>query len=121
VRRGLETFYETEVDFERCREHLRHSEPLEATGPATHDEVAVIGRSMWRQSVRGGDRRSDSRYLYRALRTDPRKLPLALADACARHHFITYTKETVVPTLRTQLAHATTAGERRRAAGGSIA
>lgn len=56
--RVLETLYEPEIYFERCREHLRHFEPPEATGPVTRDELAVIGRSMWRQGVRGDYRRS---------------------------------------------------------------
>ena len=36
----------------------------------------------------------------------PRKLPLAIAQACASHHFITYTRETVIPHLRAELQEA---------------
>jgi radical SAM superfamily enzyme YgiQ (UPF0313 family) len=103
--RVLETLYDPEEYFERCREHLRHYEP--APGPAAPprgEDLAVVARSLWRQGVRGPYRSAYWRFLAWALRRAPRKLPLALAQACAGHHFLTYTRETAVPRLRRELA-----------------
>jgi radical SAM superfamily enzyme YgiQ (UPF0313 family) len=97
----LERLYEPETYFARCLEHLRHFEPAPGLArPAAWDELPVVARSLWRQGVRGGYRRAYWRFLARVLRRHPRKLPLALAQACAGHHFLRYTDETVLPALR---------------------
>jgi radical SAM superfamily enzyme YgiQ (UPF0313 family) len=99
--RVLETLYDPEVYFERCREHLRHWEPAPGPPGATRlADLAVVARSLWLQGVRGPYRGAYWRFLGWVARRFPRKLPLALAQCCAGHHFITYTRETVVPALR---------------------
>jgi len=101
--RVLETLFAPATYFERCREHLRHFEPApELARAATLADLAVVGRSLWRQGVRGSYRSAYWRFLASALRMGTRKLPLAIAQACAGHHFITYARETVAPRL---LAH----------------
>jgi hypothetical protein len=105
--RVLEALYDPTRYFARCHEHLRHFEP--APGPAarpTAEDVAVVARSLWQQGVRGRYRGSYWRFLARVLRESPHKLPLALAQACAGHHFITYTRETAAPGLRRAAAAA---------------
>ena len=60
-------------------------------------------RSVWHQGMRGSYRGTYFRFLGWTLRHHPRKLALALAQACAGHHFLTYTRDTVVPRLRARL------------------
>ena len=104
--RVLETLFEPETYFERCREHLRHWEPAPGLArEASAGDLAAVARSLWRQGVRGPYRRAYLRFLVGVLRSAPRKLPLAIAQACAGHHFITYTRETVAPRLRARLRH----------------
>jgi radical SAM superfamily enzyme YgiQ (UPF0313 family) len=102
--RVLETLFEPETYFERCREHLRHWEPAPGLArEATAADLAAVARSLWRQGVQGRYRRAYWRFLAGVLLGAPRKLPLAIAQACAGHHFITYTRETVAPRLRARL------------------
>jgi hypothetical protein len=99
--RVLETLYQPEMYFERCREHLRHWEPAPGLPAMTGlADLAVVARSLWRQGVRGPYRGAYWRFLAWVARRFPRKLPLALAQCCGGHHFITYTHETAVPALR---------------------
>jgi radical SAM superfamily enzyme YgiQ (UPF0313 family) len=104
--RVLETLYDPEVYFERCREHLRHFAPPPGLAPVTREEVAVVLRALWRQGARGPYRRTYWRFLAWTLSHHPRKLPLALAQACAGQHFIGYTRDTVAPDLRRRLGAA---------------
>ena len=98
--RVLETLYDPAVYFARCREHLRHFEPPRALAPITWSEVAVVLRSLLTQGLRSRYRAHYWGFLAGVLRDDRRKLPLALAQACAGHHFILYTRETAVPAVR---------------------
>ncbi len=103
--RVLETLYAPEVYFERCREHLRHwVAPKHGIRAANLDELPVVGRSLWTQGIRGSYRAAYWKFLAWVLLRHPTKFPLAFAQACAGHHFITYTRETVVPALRTERA-----------------
>ena len=102
--RVLESLYDPEAYFDRCREHLLHWEAAPGQArPASRDEISVVWRSLRRQGLGGRYRREYWRFLAWVLRRHPRKLPLAIAQACAGHHFITYTRETAVPALRAQL------------------
>ena len=90
--------------FERCREHLRYWE--EAPGlkvPAGLRDLLVVWRSVHIQGVRGPYRAAYWRFLAWVLWNHPRKLNLALAQTCAGHHFITYTRDTVSAALRKRL------------------
>jgi radical SAM superfamily enzyme YgiQ (UPF0313 family) len=102
--RVLEALFEPGAYFARCREHLRHWEAAPGLArEATAEDLATVARSLWRQGVRGPYRNAYWAFLAWVLRRAPRKLPLALAQACAGHHFITYTRETVAPRLRARL------------------
>jgi radical SAM superfamily enzyme YgiQ (UPF0313 family) len=102
--RVLEALFAPEPYFARCREHLCHWQPAPGlVRPATLDELSVVWRSLWRQGVRGRYRRAYWRFLVWVLRHAPAKLSLAFAQACAGHHFITYTQATVVPAMRAHL------------------
>ncbi len=102
--RVLERLYEPDAYFARCREHLQHWERAPGlVQTAAPEEILVVLRAIWRVGVRGRYRRTWWGFLAWAARHHPRKLPLALAQACAGHHFITYTRDTVAPRLRGQL------------------
>jgi radical SAM superfamily enzyme YgiQ (UPF0313 family) len=102
--RVLEALFAPEAYFERCREHLRHFEPAPGLArAATLADLAAVARSLWRQGVRGSYRLAYWRFLASVLFGAPRRLPLAIAQACAGHHFVTYTRETVAPRLRARL------------------
>jgi hypothetical protein len=64
----------------------------------------VLWRSIRAQGLAGSYRRAYWRFLAWVLRHYPNKLSLAVAQACAGHHFITYTRDAVVPALRAELA-----------------
>ena len=106
--RVLETLYDPATYFERCREHLRHYRPAPGLArPAALSELPIVFRSLWRQGVRGSYRRDYWGFLTWALRRHPRKLAVALAQACAGHHFIVYTRSTVAPRLRRRVGRET--------------
>ncbi|MGH9796884.1 MAG: B12-binding domain-containing radical SAM protein [Candidatus Polarisedimenticolia bacterium] len=99
-RRVLETVYEPETYFRRCRENLARWKP--APG-APRSLVARDLASAWRairgQGIGGTYRRAYWRFLRWVLRHHPEKLGRALAQAAAGHHYITYTRRVVIPAL----------------------
>jgi hypothetical protein len=105
--RVLETLYDPGAYFERCREHLRHFEPPGGPHVPTPGALGVVARSLFAQGARGTYRREYWRFLSWVLRHQPRKLALAIAQACAGHHFVTYTREAALPALCAALAGAT--------------
>ena len=97
----LEALYRPDAYFERCRAHLRDWTPPRAGARrSTWAERAVVLRSIAAQGVRSSYRGAYWRFLGWVLAHHREKLALALAQACAGHHFITYTRETVLPRLR---------------------
>lgn len=102
-RRVLETVYAPDVYFERCREHLRHFKSPGGSPSVTLEDLRVVARSLWRQGVRSRYRRHYWRFLAWVLLREPDKLALALSQACAGHHFILYTRDTVAPALEREL------------------
>jgi len=105
--RVLEALFSPDAYFERCREHLRHWRAAATLERATTiEDLRVVARSLWRQGIRGSYRRAYWRFLTWVVRHDRRKLALAFAQACAGHHFITYTHETVLPDMRSHLERA---------------
>jgi radical SAM superfamily enzyme YgiQ (UPF0313 family) len=105
--RVLETLYDPEVYFARCREHLREWRMPETPAvPTSFEDFLVLWRSLWTQGVKAPYRSAYWRFLLWTLRRHPSKLPWAVAQACAGHHFITYTRETAVPRLRSSRATA---------------
>jgi radical SAM superfamily enzyme YgiQ (UPF0313 family) len=103
--RVMETLYHPEIYFERCREHLRHwRSSAGLAGRTGLGDLPVLWRSIRAQGLAGSYRRAYWRFLAWVLRHHPNKLSLAVAQACAGHHFITYTRDAVVPALRAELA-----------------
>ncbi|MCZ6690841.1 MAG: B12-binding domain-containing radical SAM protein [Planctomycetota bacterium] len=100
-RRVLETLYDPSVFFDRCREYLRwYRTPSEVTRPKEAQDVRAVLRAMVAQGLRSPYRREYWRFLRWVLFHCPRQMGRALALAAAGHHYITYTRESVVPGLR---------------------
>lgn len=104
-RRVLETLYDPEVFFARCREYLRRWKPLpNVSRPIEMHDVAAGLRAMAKQGFRTSYRKAFWRFIGWVLMHCPKKFPRALALAACGHHYITYTQEVVVPGLREQEA-----------------
>jgi hypothetical protein len=59
-------------------------------------------RAVWAQGIRAPYRRAYWRFIRWTIRYHPAKLGRAIAQAAAGHHYITYTKNVVVPALEHQ-------------------
>jgi hypothetical protein len=64
----------------------------------------VALRALWAQGVDGSYRRAYWKFLRWVLQHHPAKLPRAIPQAAAGHHYITYTREVVSPMLARQAA-----------------
>jgi hypothetical protein len=103
-RRVLERLYEPESYFERCRENLARWTRSSATGRSyTRGELMAAARSLVLQGGSAEYKRAYRRFLAWVLRHHPRKIGRALAQAVVGHHYITYTRETVIPGLEAEL------------------
>jgi radical SAM superfamily enzyme YgiQ (UPF0313 family) len=104
-RRVLETLYDPDVFFERCRESLLRWRPAEASRrlPPLRDVIAGL-RSIRAQGIDGPYRRAYWRFISWVVRNRPSRLPRALAQAACGHHYITYTRDVVIPGLERTLA-----------------
>jgi radical SAM superfamily enzyme YgiQ (UPF0313 family) len=99
-RRVLETLYHPEAFFRRCRENLARWKPVAgAVRPVIARDLASAWRAVRGQGIRGGYRGAYWRFLRWVLRNHPEKIGRALAQAAAGHHYITYTRRTVIPAL----------------------
>ena len=103
-RRVLETLYHPEVFFQRCRENLARWNPVPgSTRPISPRDLACAWRAVLGQGVTGSYQRAYWRFLHWVLRHHPAKLGRAIAQAAAGHHYITYTRDVVVPALTSKL------------------
>jgi hypothetical protein len=99
-RRVLETLYHPEVFFQRCRENIaRWTPPKGAVRPMSLRDLPAGLRAVWGQGVTGRYRKAYWQFLEWVLRHHPDKIRRALAQAAAGHHYISYTRNTVVPAL----------------------
>lgn len=101
---ALEQIYEPEQYFERCLRaiELRPRGGSVARLPWRY-AIACLLRSMWRQGVRGSYRRAYWRFLGRVIRRAPSRIARAVAMAIAGEHMIRYTREAVLPRLKTAI------------------
>jgi radical SAM superfamily enzyme YgiQ (UPF0313 family) len=99
-RRVLETLYHPEAYFQRCRQNLARWKPAPGSlRPVRWRDLASAWRAIRGQGITGPYRRAYWRFLRWALRHHPQKLGRAIAQAAAGHHYITYTRNVVVPAL----------------------
>jgi len=117
----LETLYEPSVYFDRCRRNLERWKPTRfGSRPRTLTEYAAGIRSLFRQGRADGYRREYNRFIRWVVTHHPAKLGRALGQAIAGHHYITYTRRTVIPRLERQIEQLTSRqelGERAAHAG----
>ena len=99
-RRVLETLYHPEVYFQRCRENLARWTPVAGSvRPIVQRDLVCALRALWGQGISSHYRRAYWQFLRWVARHHPAKLGRAIAQAAAGHHYITYTRDVVVPAL----------------------
>ena len=102
-RRVLETVYQPEIYFQRCRDNLARWNPVPGSlRPLVTRDLMSAWRAIWTQGIRAPYRRAYWRFLRWVVRHHPAKLGRAIAQAAAGHHYITYTRNVVVPALAEQ-------------------
>ena len=102
-RKVMETLYHPEVYFQRCRENLARWNPVPGSHrPLVLRDLFSAWRALWAQGIRAPYRRAYWRFIRWTIRHQPTKLGRAIAQAAAGHHYITYTKNVVVPALEHQ-------------------
>ncbi|MCU0224363.1 MAG: B12-binding domain-containing radical SAM protein [Acidobacteria bacterium] len=100
-RRVMDALYAPDSYFQRCRDNLaRWSGRRAGARPVSLADLRAGLRAMIAQGVRGAYRGEYWRFLGWAAAHHPRKLATAIRQAAAGHHYITYTRETVLPALQ---------------------
>jgi radical SAM superfamily enzyme YgiQ (UPF0313 family) len=106
--RLLSTIYNPEAYFERCRRNIEQWMPTwDARRRYTAAELMAAVRSLMSHRASPDYRRSYRRFLRWAATHHPRKLGRAIAQSIVGHHYVTYTRQTVLPQLERQLAQLT--------------
>jgi radical SAM superfamily enzyme YgiQ (UPF0313 family) len=104
-RKVLETIYQPELYFARCRENLRRWMPKRNTRRSyTRAELWAGIRSLLTLGRSSEYRKSYRRFIRWVASHHPSKLGRALAQAIVGHHYMTYTRTVVVPQLERQIA-----------------
>jgi len=99
-RKVMESLYEPEGYFRRCRESLNHWQPAPDSQRATTFRDVLSGlRAIRGQGLSGRYIRAYWKHMAWVLRHHPRKLGRALQQAASGHHYIIYTRNVVVPAL----------------------
>jgi radical SAM superfamily enzyme YgiQ (UPF0313 family) len=102
-RRVLQTLYHPETYFERCKANLARWTPKPGSRRRRSlADLAAALRALRGQGVSGPYRKAYWQFLRWVVRNHPEQLARALAQAAAGHHFITYTREVVLPRLLEQ-------------------
>jgi len=102
-RHVLETLYHPEVFFERCKANLARWRPVPgAARPLNVRDILAGVRAMAGQGLAGPYRRAYWSFLRWVIQNHPEKLARAIAQAAAGHHYITFTRQNVVPRILEQ-------------------
>jgi radical SAM superfamily enzyme YgiQ (UPF0313 family) len=110
-RRVLETLYHPEAFFMRCRDNIARWKPaVGAVRPLVARDLACALRALRGQGISAAYRAAYWRFLRWVMRHHPRKIGRALAQAAAGHHYITYTRQVVIPALSDKAALCMRAG-----------
>jgi radical SAM superfamily enzyme YgiQ (UPF0313 family) len=100
-RRVLETLYHPEAYFARCRENLARWKPAPgAVRSLVPRDLGSAWRAIRGQGFGGQYKSAYWRFLKWVARHHPDKIGRAIAQAAAGHHYITYTRDVVIPALR---------------------
>lgn len=104
-RRVLETLYQPENFFQRCRENIaRWKAAPGSRRPIFGRDLLSALRAMRGQGIASPYRKDYWKFLGWVLKNYPEKIGKALATAAAGHHYITYTRKVVVPDLKKKAA-----------------
>lgn len=105
-RRVMATLYSPAEYFQRCRDNLARWVDHGSYGrKLSLSEIRAGIRAFFQQGLVSAYRHHYWRFLAWTLRHQPRKLARAISQAAAGHHYITYTRKTVLPSLdRTRAA-----------------
>ncbi len=110
-RRVLEALYGPRAYFDRCRENLsRWRRTPGAARPLSARHLRAGWRAIRAQGLKESYRREYWRFLGWVIRHHPDKIGRAVAQAAAGHHYITYTRDLVVPGLMAQARALSEAG-----------
>jgi len=102
-RHVLETLYHPEEFFERCKANLARWRPVPGSGrPVSVRDVIAGLRAITGQGLGGQYRKAYWRFLRWVVENHPEKLARAIAQAAAGHHYITFTRLSVLPRLADQ-------------------
>jgi radical SAM superfamily enzyme YgiQ (UPF0313 family) len=103
-RRVMETLYSPDQFFRRCRENLARWKPVMGSQRSiSRRDLLGAMRAIRGQGLSGRYAGQYWKHLHWVLRHQPSKLGRALAQAAAGHHYITYTRNVVVPALIQQV------------------
>lgn len=103
--RLLSTIYHPDAYFERCRRNIEQWMPSwNSRRRYTAAELTAAARSLLSHRAAPDYRRAYRRFLGWAATHHPRKLGRAVAQSIVGHHYVTYTRQTVLPQLERQLA-----------------
>jgi radical SAM superfamily enzyme YgiQ (UPF0313 family) len=99
-RHVMESLYDPEAYFRRCRSNLEHWEPVaRSQRPTTLRDLGNALRAVYGQGLSGRYIGAYWKHMAWVLRHHPSKLGRALQQAASGHHYITYTRSVVVPAL----------------------
>ncbi|RMG43325.1 MAG: DUF4070 domain-containing protein [Acidobacteria bacterium] len=117
-RKVMEVIYDPVTYFERCKRNLeRWNPPGTGRGLALRELWAGV-RSIVTQGFSAPYRKAYWRFLGWVLKHHPKKIGRAVAQAVVGHHYITYTREVVLPALQREIEKLDAGdGGRRLAAG----
>lgn len=99
-RRVMETLYSPAAYFDRCRGNLAAwVEKRASRRLISMADLRAAARAVIAQGLRATYRREYWRFLAWTVRNQPAKLARAITQAAVGHHYISYTRETVMPAL----------------------
>ena len=103
--RVLQTLYHPETFFQRCRENIARWKPTPGSQrPMVGKDLLSALRAIRGQGITGVYRGAYWKFVQWVIRNHPEKIGRALAQAAAGHHYITYTRNVVIPALKEKAA-----------------
>ncbi|MBI4090787.1 MAG: B12-binding domain-containing radical SAM protein [Candidatus Komeilibacteria bacterium] len=100
----IASLYSGRKFFSRCRKNLARWKPAGVRRSTNWAELRSGMRAFYTQAVKSPYRLQYWLHLMLVMLRHPTKLRRAIAQAAAGHHYITFTRETVIPRLKQQAA-----------------
>ncbi len=99
----LTQLYSPKSYFGRCKENIRVQVLRRRARVLARREIFAALVSVIRQGILGSYRGPYWRFIIWTLMRHPRKLGTAISQAAVGHHFMTYTRNTVIPSLQARI------------------